>query len=338
LRLGGRQWNPSKAGWTEPARQGYRGANDNAFEETLPMITVFGSINMDLVATAARLPRPGETVAGNGFATAAGGKGANQALAARRAGGTVRMAGAVGEDDFAGPALALLGQAGADLARVKSVAGPTGVAIIVVGGDGENMITVVPGANGAVTPDDAEAAVGAMAKGDVLMLQFEIPAESVERALTLARARGVRTVLNLAPLIADAARLGRLADVVVANETEFELLAGERHESAAAREAAMVRLHAETGQTIVVTLGADGVVAIDGGRMHRAAGLKIVPVDTVGAGDTFCGYFVTALDAGLDVPTALRRAAAAGSLACLKAGAQPAIPVAAEVDAALARV
>jgi ribokinase len=300
------------------------------------MITVFGSINMDLVATAVRLPRPGETVAGTGFATAAGGKGANQALAATRAGRPVRMAGAVGTDPFATPAVELMKAAGTDLARVRSVAGPTGVALIVVGVDGENMITVVPGANGEVTPADAETAVAAMKPGDILMMQFEIPTPSVERALTLARARGVRTLLNLAPLVTEAARLGRLADVVIANETEFELLAGATLTSAADREAAMTRIHGETGQSIVVTLGADGVIAIEGGLIHRAAGLKIVPVDTVGAGDTFCGYFAAALDAGSDLPTALRRAAVAGSLACLKPGAQPAIPVEAAVTAALA--
>lgn len=302
------------------------------------MITVFGSINMDLVATAQRLPRPGETVPGTGFATAAGGKGANQALAATRAGRPVRMAGAVGNDTFAAPAVELLRQAGTDLSQVKTVDGPTGTALIVVGGDGENMITVVPGANGSVSPADAEAAVSQLSAGDILMLQFEVPAESVEQALELARARGVRSVLNLAPLVKDAARLGRLADIVVANETEFELLAGRKLESLAEREAAMVKLHGETGQSIVVTLGGDGVIAIAGGVVHRAKSLKITPVDTVGAGDTFCGYFAAGLDAGLDFSASLTRAAVAGALACLKAGAQPAIPLEADVAAALARL
>ncbi|NTJ64769.1 ribokinase [Agrobacterium rhizogenes] len=295
------------------------------------MITIFGSINMDLIATTDRLPKPGETVAGNGFSTAAGGKGANQALAARRAGATVRMSGAVGNDGFAEPALDLLQTAGTDLSTTRRVSEPTGTALILVGGDGENMIAVVPGANGTNTAEHATAAVAALSPGDTLMLQFEIPVAAVETALNAAKAKGVRTVLNLAPLIPEAARLGRLADIVIANETEFERLAGQDNMSASEREAALVRLHGETGQTLIVTLGGDGVIAIRGGELSRAKGLVIEPVDTVGAGDTFCGYFAASLDQGLDFHASLRRAAVAGSLACLKPGAQPSIPVASEV-------
>lgn len=297
------------------------------------MITVFGSINMDLIATTARLPKPGETVTGTGFSTAAGGKGANQALAARRAGAAVRMAGAVGSDSFADGALALLKQAGTDLSLTKTVSEPTGTAHILVGGDGENVIVVVASANGTVGAGDAQSAVETMDAGDTLMLQLEIPAASVEKALVAAKSKGITSIINIAPLTADAARLGRMADIVVANETEFELLAGREGLSAAEREEAMQALSRETGQTVIVTLGAEGVVAVRSGAIHRAKGLKIEPVDTVGAGDTFCGYLAASLDAGLDFDAALRRAAVAGSLACLNPGAQPAIPLAAEVDA-----
>lgn len=297
------------------------------------MITVFGSINMDLIATTARLPKPGETVTGSGFSTAAGGKGANQALAARRAGASVRMAGAVGSDSFADGALGLLKQAGTDLSLTKTVSEPTGTAHILVGGDGENVIVVVASANGTVSTADAQTAVETMSAGDTLMLQLEIPASSVEKALAAAKTKGITSIINIAPLTADAARLGRMADIVVANETEFELLAGREGLSAAEREEAMQGLSAETGQTVIVTLGAEGVVAVRKGHIHRAKGLKIEPVDTVGAGDTFCGYLAASLDAGLDFNAALRRAAVAGSLACLKPGAQPAIPLATEVDA-----
>jgi ribokinase len=295
------------------------------------MITVFGSINMDLIANTERLPKPGETVAGNGFSTAAGGKGANQALAARRAGRYVHMAGAVGKDGFAEGALALLSEADTDLSLVKHVEGPTGTALILVGGDGENMIAVIPAANGTVTAADADAAIAVMTEGDILMLQLEVPVEAVEHALSSARAKGITTVLNLAPLVPDAPRLGRLADIVIANETEFERLAGQEGMTSADREAALLRLHGETGQTLIVTLGGDGVIAIRDGEISKAAGLVIEPVDTVGAGDTFCGYFAASLDEGLDFKTSLRRSAVAGSLACLKAGAQPSIPLAAEV-------
>ncbi|EKF57841.1 ribokinase [Agrobacterium albertimagni AOL15] len=299
------------------------------------MITVFGSINMDLVATTPRLPKPGETVAGTGFATAAGGKGANQALAARRAGAEVRMTGAVGRDEFADPALDLLDKAGTDLLGVARVDGPTGTALILVGGDGENMIAVVPAANGTVSTAQAESAVEGMQDGDILMVQQEVPAGSVEAALKSAKARGVRTLLNIAPLIPETEALAALADIVIANETEFERLVGRDNLTGDEREQILLDMHGKTGQILIVTLGADGVIAAEAGTLHRTKGLKIVPVDTVGAGDTFCGYLAASLDAGLAFGDALRRAAVAGSLACLKAGAQPAIPDAGEVAAAL---
>jgi ribokinase len=299
------------------------------------MITVFGSINMDLVATTPRLPKPGETVPGTGFATAAGGKGANQALAARRAGASVRMVGAVGRDEFADPALDLLDKAGTDLSAVARVDGPTGTALILVGGDGENMIAVVPGANGTLSPGQAAEAVSSSQPGDILMLQLEVPAASVKAALEAAKAQGVRTVLNTAPLIAEAAELAKLADIVIANETEFELLVGREALTSEEREEMLLQMHKDTGQILIITLGAEGVVAAEGSSLHRTKGLKIEPVDTVGAGDTFCGYLAASLDAGLALGEALRRAAVAGSLACLKAGAQPSIPDAGEVAAAL---
>lgn len=296
------------------------------------MITVLGSINMDLIASTERLPKPGETVAGSNFSTAAGGKGANQALAARRAGSQVAMAGAVGKDGFADPALALLDEAGVDLSSVRRMEEPTGTALILVGGTGENMIAVVPGANGTVREEQAIAAVEAMQKGDILMLQLEIPATAVEATLKAARNKGVLTVINTAPLTAEAERLARLADIVIANETEFELLTGKSVSDRNAREAALRARHDETGQTLVVTLGAEGVVAIRDGSIFTAEGLKIEPVDTVGAGDTFCGYLAAGLEQGLDFAAALRRAAVAGSLACLTRGAQPSIPLAADVQ------
>ncbi len=297
------------------------------------MITVFGSINMDLIATPERLPKPGETVMGSSFTTAAGGKGANQALAARRAGAIVRMAGAVGDDRLGSQALALLADAAVDLNGVRSAAEATGTAHILVDDEGENVIVVVPGANGTVSEEDAKRTIGGMTRGDYLMLQFEIPEAAIKAALTNARQKGVASVVNIAPFSAAARRLGAMADILVANETEFDLFVGKGELSDEAREATMHALHAESGQTIIVTLGADGVVAIRKNEIFRAAGLKIEPVDTVGAGDTFCGYLAASLDAGLGFKEALRRAAVAGSLACLKPGAQPSIPFAPAVDA-----
>lgn len=300
------------------------------------MIIVVGSINLDLIATVARLPAPGETVAGASFKTAPGGKGANQALAAARAGGKVRMVGAVGKDAFATEALALLKAGAVDLAGVSQTHASTGVALIFVDAEGENVIVAVAGANASVLPGDLRKAL--LAKGDVLLLQHEIPLETVEAALDAARAAGARSVLNTAPFHAGAARLLAKADHVVANETEFDLYAAALGLSGDGREGRMTAFARATGRTIIVTLGAGGVVAVDGDHVFRVPAIRIAPVDTVGAGDTFCGYLAAGLGESLSLEEALGRAAAAGSLACLKPGAQPAIPVRKDVDAALKAV
>lgn len=297
------------------------------------MIHVVGSINLDLIATLDRLPRPGETLSGNGFATAPGGKGANQALAARRAGASVAMTGAVGRDPFAAQALDLLTADGVDLDRVRIADAPTGTALILVGGDGENMIAVVPGANGAVSTSDC--AVLDLSAGDVLLLQREIPMETVAHALALARAAGAISVLNTAPAHPDRADLLANADIVVANETEFDLYAAALALEGGDRAARMADFVRRTGRTVIVTLGGDGAIAATPEGFERADALAISPVDTVGAGDTFCGYLAAGLAEGMTLHKAMQLAAAAGSLACLNQGAQPAIPARAEVDAAL---
>lgn len=296
------------------------------------MITVFGSTNLDQIGTVPRLPLPGETVAGGVFSMAAGGKGANQALAARRAGASVRHVSAVGQDSFAEPALALLAEAGVELGAMRHTDGATGIAMIFVDAAGENVIAVLPGANGTITPTDAETALAGLRSQDLLLVQQEIPQAATRRALELARKQGVTSLLNTAPFLADTADLAPLASIVVANETEFALLSG-RPESEL--DAAMADWASQHDQILIVTLGGAGVKAIAHGQTLTIPALPIKPVDTVGAGDTFVGYLAAGLDAGLDLETALRRAAAAGSLACLKPGAQPAIPLAAEVDAAL---
>ena len=295
------------------------------------MVIVLGSTNLDQVGHVTRLPKPGEAVAGGSFTTSPGGKGANQALAARRAGAEVRFHSAVGRDVFAEEALACLRADGVDLAGVTTAPTHTGIAMILVDAEGENVIAVLPGANASVSPDHVARALEGARKGDILLLQQEVPVATNHLALDAARKAGLRTILNIAPYLPETPDLAAKADILIANETEFELLAGEDGMDAAGREAALNRLHGETGQTIIVTLGADGVIAARAGALHRSAGLKIEPVDTVGAGDTFCGYFAASLADGLDFPAALRRAAVAGSLACLKAGAQPSIPVAEDV-------
>ena len=297
------------------------------------MITVIGSINLDLIATVERLPAPGETVPGDHFATAPGGKGANQALAAARAGARVRMVGAVGTDPFAGQATELLRSGGVDLTSVQVTAYPTGVALILVGSDGENVIAIVPGANQAVDATAVEAA--SLQPDEHVLLQHEVPLTTVDAALDAARNAGAVTILNTAPFRREAAGLLNKASYVVANETEFDLYARELGLPGVDRVARMRSFARYTDRTIVVTLGGEGVIAATPEADLSVSALQITPVDTVGAGDTFCGYLAASLADGLPLEQALRRAAAAGSLACLKPGAQPAIPYASDVDAAL---
>ena len=299
------------------------------------MITVIGSINVDLIGNVARLPRPAETVPGSTFASAPGGKGANQALAARRAGAVVTMVGAVGDDAFATLALSELEAAGVDLKDVRHVADTaTGIAMILVDRHGENQIAILPGANSMVGVEAAEAAVAAMGAGDVLIVQQEIEQLTTERALRAATGRGMTLILNTAPFLATTPAIARLAGIVVANETEFDLLVGGSDE---ARDARMARWASETGSTIVVTLGAEGAKAATPDRSISVPALTVEPADTVGAGDTFCGYLAAGLESGLGLEAAMRRAAAAASLACLGAGAQPAIPDRLALEQALAR-
>ncbi len=293
------------------------------------MITVIGSIGYDLTTISDRLPGPGETLVGTGFVSAPGGKGANQALAAKRAGSDTKMVGAVGNDAFAPQALELLDKGGVDLLRVKTSPTATGIALIFVGGTGENMIVIAQGANATVMPDDI--APSAISKGDYVLLQLEIPTPTVAMAIQLAKEKGAISILNTAPFHLDAVALMTDADITVANETEFDLAADAMVLQGADRRAKMAAFVAKTGKTIIVTLGGDGVLAVTPSGNYSASALKITPMDTVGAGDTFCGYLGAGLAQGLSLEAAMARAAAAGSLACTKAGAQPAIPFLADV-------
>jgi len=296
------------------------------------MIVVFGSINLDLIGKVSRIPAPGETVPGSEFSTAPGGKGANQALAAKRAGAKVKLVGAAGKDVMGDQALALVKTSGVDLSAVKRLDQQQGVAMILVDAQGENVIGILPGANGAMTPDDADAAVAPLGPKDVLVVQQEIPQAATMRALGLARLNGTISILNTAPFLDTTAAVAGTASIVVANETEFALLNGGPISDLPTAMSLWAR---SRRQTIIVTLGPDGAIAATPDTMFSVPALQVQPVDTVGAGDTFVGYLAAGLDAGLDLEAAMQRAAIAGSLACLKPGAQPAIPTAGEVDKAL---
>ena len=297
------------------------------------MITIFGSTNLDQIGTVTRLPKPGETVAGGVFSMAPGGKGANQALAARRAGAEVRHVSAVGDDGFADMALDLLKAGGVDLSHTRKAEAATGIAMIFVDAEGENVIAILPGANGTISAEDADKGLGDLKSGDILLLQQEVPQAATRRALDIARQKGARSVLNTAPYLPDTAELAAEADIVIANETEFSLLSGR---PIAEMDAAMADWVKKTGRTIVVTLGPEGARAMTPGGAITVPAHKVDPVDTVGAGDTFCGYLADGLSRGATLEAAMNRATTAASLACLRHGAQPAIPLAAEVDAAMA--
>ncbi len=297
------------------------------------MIAVFGSINIDLVTAVERIAAPGETVMGDAYRTIPGGKGANQALAARRAGARVAMIGAVGRDGFADIALGLLKQDGVDLSGVAEVEGPTGAAFISVDAAGANAITVAAGANAKARAAQLDAVA---TSGGSLLLQREVPDAEGEAAAEIARRRGMRTLLNLAPSgrISDAF-LG-LIDVLVVNEHEAADLAGylalpDDHAGLAAHVAERFGIGAT-----VVTLGAEGAIGWEVGVEHRVPCPAVTARDTTAAGDSFVGYFAAALDAGLPFAEAMRRGTAAGSLACTVEGAQPSIPFASAVDALLA--
>lgn len=293
------------------------------------MIVVFGSINLDLVTRVDHIPAPGETVLGRSYDRIPGGKGANQALAARRAGSAVVLAGATGADEFAEIALSLLRSEGVDLSSVAQVALPTGAAFISVDARGQNAITVAAGANMAARGSAVEAT--RLGAGDILLLQREVPDAEGQVAAELARRRGGRVVLNLAPAGRIPDGLLSALDILVMNEHEAETLGSAL---GAADGADLARLLDQRfGLATVLTLGEKGAVAWDGGRAIQVAAPRVTVVDTTAAGDTFVGAFAAALDAGLDFAAALHRGVIAGSLACTRPGAQTSIPAREEIEA-----
>lgn len=290
------------------------------------MILVFGSINVDVVVPVPHLPTAGETVLGGDFSLLPGGKGANQAVAARRAGAEVALAGAVGGDAFAAVALKGLQESGVETGLVRRVRQPTGVALIMVGEDGENLIAVASGANRAVraaeVPDDR------LGPQTLILAQGEVPFAETRALVRRTRAQGGRCVLNLAPAFALDPEVLPELDLVVANAGEAARL-GPEPRAAAER----LRLG------LVITRGAAGAEAhlADGSSLTIPA-LPVNAVDTTGAGDTFVGVLAAGLDAGLPLAPALRRASAAAALACLARGAQAAMPDRGAIDAAAARL
>lgn len=296
------------------------------------MIVVFGSINLDLVTHVERIARPGETVLGESYSRVPGGKGANQALAACRAGAKVALVGAAGLDAFADVALSLLLGEGVDLTGVSHLDRPTGAAFISVDAEGQNAITVAAGANGQARGVQLDGMP--MHAADTLLLQREVPDRESEQAAAIAKARGCRVILNLAPAGRLSADFLQLIDILMMNEHEAAFLAGDLG-LGTDREVLAKHLAERHGVATVVTLGAEGAMGWSEGVEFRALAPRVAVVDTTAAGDTFVGAFAAALDAGLPFGTALDRGTAAGSVACSRPGAQPSIPTRAEIDAAV---
>ena len=300
-------------------------------------VAVVGSLNMDLVARAARIPQPGETIIGGEFRTVPGGKGANQAVAAARLGARVSMVGRVGRDAFAGPLLDGLAADGIDHTFViQDPHAATGVALIVVDDAGENSIVVASGANMRLSPTDADAAETAIAGADALLLQLESPLETVTRAAELARAHGVTVILNPAPARSLPVELLALVDVLIPNESETALLTGMPVGDQAEAEAAAGALRHMGVGTVILTLGERGALLAREAETVMCPAFDVTPVDTTAAGDAFMGGFAVALAEGRTLSEAARWGNGAGALATTRLGAQPSLPTRQELERLLA--
>jgi ribokinase len=299
-------------------------------------VLVVGSSNTDLVIRVPRIPRPGETVLGGAFSTAAGGKGANQAVAAARAGGRAAFVARIGDDQFGRESLEGLGRDGIDTRFVLTTPGaPSGIALITVDERGENSISVASGANALLSAADVERAAEAFAAADIVLLQLESPLETVEAAAREAKRRGVPVILNPAPAreLGDALLAG--VSVLTPNEHEAELLTGiPVRDERSAREAAR-RLRERGPGTVIVTLGERGVLALAAGFEASLPAFKVEPVDTTAAGDVFNGALAVALAEKLPLPDAVRFAQAAAAISVTRPGAQPSAPTRAEIEALL---
>lgn len=303
----------------------------------MPNILTLGSLNMDLITRTPRLPAPGETILGTAFSTASGGKGANQALAAAKLGAPVKMIGRVGADDFGKMLRHDLNAAGVDTQYLGTDANTaTGIASIWVDDTGQNSIIVAPGANARVSRADVDAAVAAFRDARVIVAQLEIPLDTVEYAFQLARKHNLLTILNPAPAQPLTRAMLALADVLIPNETEATQLTGiQTVDFESAQNAARV-LRQAGARRVLITLGAQGALWVDGDAPAQSiAPFPVRVVDTTAAGDAFVGALAASLARDNDWTTSLRQASAAGALATTKLGAQPALPTRAELDAFL---
>ena len=292
-----------------------------------PRIIVIGSLNVDLTTVIDRMPRPGETVFGREFHLGFGGKGGNQAAAARLCGADVAMVARVGDDLFGPATIADLDHLGIDTAHVAKTAGASsGVAPIFIDSTGQNSILVVKGANDLLSPEDVEAATGIIEAADVVILQFEIPLATVYHALDIAHRYGVRTIVNPAPAAdGDLSRLTK-TDYLIPNDTEAECLTGVAIQGLETARASAARFIESGFRRVIVTLGENGALFASGAEMYHATAFPVVPVDTSGAGDAFIGSFAFGISSGLPDREAIRRANIYAALSTMKRGTRRAFP------------
>jgi len=297
-------------------------------------VVVIGSLNMDLVTRAPRLPRGGETLIGESFSTIPGGKGANQAVAAARLGAQVSMVGCVGSDAYGEQLRGALLAEGIDCQAVNVVDGSSGVALIVVDDNSQNAIVIVAGANGELTPAVLDRFDAVLQSADVIICQLEVPDATVGHALKRGRELGKTVILNPAPASrALPAEWYAYVDYLIPNESEAMVLSGLAVDSLETAEAAATQLITAGAGKVIVTLGAQGLMFANGSSFEHFPAPRVKAVDTTAAGDTFVGGFAAALASGKDEVEAIRFGQVAAALSVTRAGAQPSIPTLLEVQA-----
>jgi ribokinase len=295
-------------------------------------VVVIGSANTDMTVRVPRIPASGETVLGGGFQMSGGGKGANQAVAAARAGGRVLFVAALGDDDFGSRALESFQRERIDVRFVRRVAAPSGVALIFVDDRGENCIAVAPGANHVLRPGDVGPVAAALEAEDVVLLQLEIPIETVEAAARAAAARQARVILNPAPARALSDTLLSSVSLLTPNEVEIAQLTGVAVGDEPSLNTAAAVLRARGVRDVVVTLGARGAYASGDGRSGLVPAFAVAAVDTTAAGDVFNGALAVALVEGRALDEAIEFAGAAAALSVTRPGAQASAPRREEID------
>jgi ribokinase len=290
-------------------------------------VVVVGSLNMDLVARVARLPQPGETLAGLSFDTVPGGKGANQAVATARLGASVAMVGCIGDDAHGEALRANLLREGVDCGGLVVRAGQkTGVAIIMVDQHSQNNIVIIPGSNGELSPAHVAGCEAALAAAQLLICQLEVPLATVECAVKTARRHGKQVLLNPAPAYPLPASLLAQVDYLIPNEVEAAMLSGMRVDSPQTAQVAAAHLRAQGCRNVLITLGAQGVLAATPSGVTHYPAPQVRPVDTTAAGDTFIGGFAAALVGSASIDEAIRFGQQAAALSVTRGGAQTSIP------------